>query len=83
MCRICRGARRSRRAAAVCGNARRRASVAWYLNPFPFLLSSEDNRVWRSPALARTAARDHALATGPVGMIDLTILRSIGCRLDV
>ena len=53
------------------------------VNPFPLLLSLNDNRVWRSPALARTAARDRALATGPVGMIDLTTLRSIGCRLDV
>eukprot|EP00966_Prymnesium_polylepis_P006495 148975-Prymnesium_polylepis.1 len=43
-------------------------------------------RIWRSPALARTAARDAALATGPVGVIDLT---SPGagpdrmCRFDV
>ena len=52
-------------------------------NPFPLPNAFKTFRVWRSPALARTAARDHALATGPAGMIDLTTLRSIGCRLDV
>ena len=53
------------------------------VNPFPFPNVFKTFRVWRSPALARRAARDRALATGPVGMIDLTTLRSIGCRLDV
>ena len=57
--------------------------LSMFFNPFPFPNVSDTFRVWRSPALARRAARDRALATGPVGMIDLTTLRSIGCRLDV
>eukprot|EP00966_Prymnesium_polylepis_P082567 1912010-Prymnesium_polylepis.1 len=53
---------------------RRRGKIG--INPLPFL-------VWRSPAFALVAACDRALATGPVGMIDLTTPGSIGCRLDV
>ena len=38
---------------------------------------------YSSPALALTAARDGALATGPVDVIDLTTPGPIGCRFDV
>ena len=53
------------------------------LSPFPCTPPSDGGSVWRASPSAPRAAGDLALARGPAGYIDPTILPPAGRRLDV